>query len=255
MLVIISPAKTMGGGASKIKVPEGTVPRFMDEAKEVALSMTQFSAAELGKMLKINPKLAAENYLRFQHFHSEDSSSLPAILAYTGIVFQNISPKDFTSEDFLFTQDTLRIASFGYGLLRPLDKIKPYRMEFDVKLPELGDGNMYSYWKDKLTPAFIDDIRQSGGVLVNLASMDIQGVFRWKEVGEETRIITPEFKVWRNGKPQTIVIYAKMARGQMTRHIIKNRITNPEDLKAFRWEGFCYQEELSNQSTWVFLQE
>jgi len=253
MIAIISPAKTMTG-MSKTIAPLATTPRFIKEAKEIAVHMTQFSAEELGQLLKVNPKLAAENYLRFQHFHSTGNPSLQAILAYTGMVFKNINPKDFSSEDFLFTQDSLRIASFCYGLLRPLDMIKPYRMEGDVKIPEFGNDNMYTYWRDKQTKTLIDDIKQRNNILINLASMDIQPAFRWKKAEEEVRIITPDFKVWKGNKAQTIVIYAKMARGQMVRYIIKNRITNPEDLKNFSWEDFSYHEEMSENNKWVFLQ-
>ncbi|MDR0431014.1 MAG: peroxide stress protein YaaA [Tannerellaceae bacterium] len=252
MIAIISPAKTMAG-TSVVTAPAATIPRFMKEAGKIALNMTQFPAEELSRMLKINAKLAAENYLRFQHFHSDETTPLQAILAYTGIVFKNIHPKDFSSEDFLFLQDSLRIASFCYGLLRPLDLIKPYRMEGDVKIPELGDGDMYSYWRDKQTKTLINDIKEAGNILVNLASMDIRPAFHWKEIEKKTRIITPDFKVWKDRKPQTIVIYAKMARGQMVRHIIKNRIVNPEDLKNFSWEGFYYNEELSGENNWMFL--
>lgn len=253
MQILISPAKTITD-VSKIKAPAETMPRFLTEAKEIALNMAQYSSSDLSKMLKINPKLAVENYLRFQHFHADDTPSLQAILAYTGMVFKQISPKDFSEDDFFFTQETLRIASFCYGLLRPLDMIKPYRMEFDIKIPELADGNMYNFWQDKLTDVFIDDVKKAGGLLVNLGSMDIQGVFRWKEVGEKVRIITPDFKVWKGGHAKTIVIYAKMARGQMTRYIIKNRIKEPEQLKSFSWEGFTFCEDMSDKNNWVFLQ-
>ena len=145
MLILLSPAKTMTG-TSKIKAPQGTTPRFQQEANEIALHMTQFPIDELSRILKLSPKLAAECYRRYQDFHAEDNQPLQAILAYTGVVFKNISPKDFTEEDFLFSQEHMRFVSGCYGLLRPLDLIKPYRMEFDVKIPELGDGNMYAFW-------------------------------------------------------------------------------------------------------------
>ena len=108
--------------------------------------------------------------------------------AYTGVVFKNISPKDFTEEDFLFSQEHMRFVSGCYGLLRPLDLIKPYRMEFDVKIPELGDGNMYAFWKDRQTNILIHDVRQGDGILLNLASLDIQPSFQWKEVERSVRI-------------------------------------------------------------------
>ena len=176
------------------------------------------------------------------------------MLAYTGVVFKNINPKDFSEDDFLYADEHLRIASICYGLLRPLDLIKPYRMEYEVKLPELGEGNMYNYWRPRQTELLIDEVKKNGNILMNLASQEIQGAYNWKEVEKAVRIITPEFKVWKNGKIQTIVIYTKMARGQMTRYILKNRITDPEALKDFSWEGFTYNESLSDGDNWVFLQ-
>ncbi|MDR3141404.1 MAG: YaaA family protein [Tannerellaceae bacterium] len=253
MMTVISSAKTMTE-VSGVEAPAATTPRFIREAKEIALYMIQFPAEELSRMLKINPALAAGNCLRFQRFHSDDSPSLQALLAYTGVVFKNINPSDFSPGDFLFAQDSLRIASFCYGLLRPLDMIKPYRMEGGVRIPETGDDAIYAYWRDRQTDTLVDEVRQAGGVLINLAAMDIQPAFRWKKAAEETRIITPGFKVWKGNKARTIVIYAKMARGQMARYIIKNRINNPEELKNFSWEGFGYNEELSGRDDWVFLQ-
>lgn len=254
MLIILTSAKTMTG-TSKIKAPAGTMPRFAQEAKEIALNMAQFSSDELKKILKLNPKLALENYNRFQEFHTEEVHPLQALLAYTGVVFKNINPKDFSEDDFLYADEHLRIASICYGLLRPLDLIKPYRMEYDVKLPELGEGNMYAYWRTRQTEPLIEEVKADDNLLVNLGSMDLQPSFDWKKVEQSVRVITPDFKVWKNGKAETIVIYAKMARGQMTRYIIKNRITDPEALKGFTWEGFRYREDISSESNWVFLQD
>lgn len=253
MQIILTSAKTMAA-TSKTKAPNGTTPRFSQEAIEIALNMSQYSIDELGKMLKLNPKLAAENYRRFQSFHSEENQPLQAVLAYTGVVFKNLNPKDFSEEDFLYMNDHLRIASICYGLLRPLDLIKTYRMEYDVKLPELCEGNMYNFWRARQTQILIDDVKADDNILINLASQEIQGAYDWKKVEKSVRIITPEFKIWKNGKPQTIVIYTKMARGQMSRYILKNRINDPEMLKGFTWEGFSYNEEMSNGDNWIFLQ-
>ncbi|MBQ8530698.1 MAG: peroxide stress protein YaaA [Parabacteroides sp.] len=254
MHILLSPAKTITG-TSKIKVPSGTIPQFQQAATDIALYMAQYSVEDLKRLLKLSPKLALESYERFQHFHSTDKRPLQALLAYTGVVFKHINPKDFSEEDFLFAQTHLRIVSICYGLLRPLDLIKPYRMEYDIKLPELGDGNMYNFWKGRQTQSLIKEVKADDNLLINLASMDVQPAFEWKKIEESVRIITPEFKVWKNGKAETIVIYAKMARGQMSRYIIKNKISNPEELKSFTWEGFQYKETLSSENNWVFLQD
>ena len=173
MHIILSPAKTMAG-TSKIKAPAGTTPRFNQEAIEIALHMAQYPAEELGRMLKLSPKLMMESYHRFQNFHSAEEEPLQALLAYTGVVFKNINPKDFTEADFRFAQDHLRLVSICYGLLRPLDLIKPYRMEYDVKLPELGEGNMYIYWRARQTEPLIEEVKADDNLLINLGSMDLQ---------------------------------------------------------------------------------
>lgn len=111
MLTFISCAKTMASHCS-LKVPEVTVPYFEAEAVRNALEMSQVSAAELEKLLKVNAKIAAENRARFHDFCSEDNRPMPAIGAYTGAVFKRILPKDFTADDFRYAQEHLRITSF-----------------------------------------------------------------------------------------------------------------------------------------------
>lgn len=251
MLVLLSCAKTMSD-VTKVEVPFISIPRFQEEAAEIALQMSQFSVEELERLLKVNAKIAVENYKRYQNFHAEETKELPSVLAYTGIVFKRLNPKDFSVNDFRYAQDHLRLTSFCYGLLRPLDTIRTYRLEGDVVLPEMENRTMFAYWRSRLTEVFIEDIRRAGGVLCNLASDEMRGLFDWKRVEKEVRVITPEFHLWKNGKLSTIVVYTKMSRGEMTRYILKNRIENPEGLKAFSWEGFEFNDRLSNDRQFVF---
>ena len=239
MLTFISCAKTMTARSS-VRVPFTTVPPFETAAKEHALNLSQFSTQELEKLLHINSKLAA-------------TPALPALLSYTGMVFKRINPKDFSEDDFRYAQEHLLITSFLYGLLRPLDAIKNYRLEGDVKLPELGGISFFDYWKPKLTDFFIDTIRKQGGILINLASGEMKDLFDWEKVNREVQVITPEFHTWKNGKLATVVVYAKMCRGEMTRFILKNRIENPEDLKGFEWEGFRFSGTDDSGKCWDFV--
>lgn len=251
MMIYISCAKTMTA-QSKLQVPFTTQPYFIDEARQNVMDISQFSMEELGRLLKINSKLAAENYFRYHNFFSSEDKGLPAILSYTGMVFKRLAVKDFSDDDFRYAQEHLLITSFLYGLLRPLDVIKNYRLEGDVRLPERGNISMFDYWKPVLTDFFIAEIKKQGGVLINLASNEMKDLFDWKRVCREVRVITPDFQVYKNGKLSTVVIYAKMCRGEMTRFILKNRIENPEQIKSFEWEGFCYNENESSGDHFVF---
>lgn len=251
MLLLLSCAKTMGN-TSKIIPPFTTIPRFQQEAAAIALQMSQFSVEELERLLRVNPKIAVDNYKRYRDFHSADTRQLSALLAYTGIVFKRLNPSDFSAEDFSYAQNHLRLTSFCYGLLRPLDAIRPYRLEGDVQLLEPGHQSMFAYWRSRLTELFITEIKACGGVLCYLASDEMRGLFDWKRVEKEVRIITPEFHVWKNGKLATIVVYTKMSRGEMVRFILKNRIEHPEALKHFTWGGFEFNPQLSDERKYVF---
>lgn len=252
MLILLSCAKTMGR-TSQACVPFTIAPHFQNDAREIALQMSQYSVDDLERLLRVNRKIAVANYHRYQDFHSEDTPEWPAVLAYTGIVFKRLRPKDFTEEDFRYAQEHLRITSFCYGLLRPLDAIRPYRLEGDVQLPEPGNRTMFAYWQTRLTDLFIQEIKEQGGVLCYLASDEMRGLFDWKRVEKEVRVITPEFRVWKNGKLATVVIYTKMSRGEMTRFILKRQIEHPEKLKSFVWEGFEFNSQLSDERKYVFI--
>ncbi|MEG0463716.1 peroxide stress protein YaaA [Bacteroides sp.] len=252
MLILLSCAKTM---ASSYRAHSSFVstPLFEKEASEIAFQMSQYTVDELERLLRVNSKIAVENYRRYQAFHAEDTCELPAVFAYTGIVFKRLAPTDFTDDDFQYAQDHLRLTSFCYGLLRPMDVIRPYRLEGDVRLPEPGNETMFAYWKEKLTDLFIEEIKAVGGVLCYLASDEMHDLFDWKRVEREVKVITPEFRVWKNGKLATVVVYTKMSRGEMARFILKERIEDVELLKQFAWEGFEFDESLSDEKKFVFV--
>lgn len=230
----------------------GTTPEYATEAEYLAERMRCFSASDLEKMLKISDKLARENYERYQRFGSLSNPRKQALLAYNGSVFKAIDPASFSVDDFKYAQDHLRVISTLYGLVRPLDLIQAYRIAFAVKLNGGDGGDLYDYWVPKLTAPLLDSVHSAGGILVNLASLDIQGALQMKVIREKVRVITPEFQEWRDGKYETIRTYAKVARGIMTRYILLNRVEDPEELKSFRWDGFTFNPELSDEEHYFF---
>lgn len=251
MQILLSCAKTMSL-SSKVQPPYTTEPRFLRQASDIAFQMTRFSVEELEQVLHVKPALALENFHRYQAFHGADTPAQAALLAYTGIVFKKLAPSDFTAGDFEYAQQHLRLTSFCYGLLRPLDKIRLYRLEGGVRLPDLEGATLFDFWSGILTGTLLDDIRQAGGVLCNLASDEMRSLFQWNQVEDSCRVVTPEFKVFKKGKPVTVVVYTKMCRGEMARFLLKNRIESPDRLRDFEWEGFCYNEALSDENHPVF---
>lgn len=249
MQILIGCAKTMTGNAPSATVTALTEPVFQSQANHHALQLATYSASELGKMLRVNPAIATENYHRYQDFFIRENRQ-PAVFCYDGMVFKKIAPETMSKEDLEYSNDHLMIASFLYGLLRPLDLVSRYRLEADVQLPENGGASMLEFWKPLLTDHLIKRVKADDGILVNLASEEFQGLFDYKRILRELRVITPEFKVEKGGKLKTIVIYTKMCRGAMTRWILENRTTAVEQLEAFEYEGYALDRD---SGRWLYV--
>lgn len=249
MQLLLSCAKTMSG-ATTVPVPRTTRPAYEDRAALLAAELATLPVDDLSRLLKVNRTLAAENQRRYRRFH--DAPSLAAIAAYTGIVFKRIDPAGFSPADFEYAQRHLNITSFLYGLLRPLDAIRPYRLEGNAVLPGHDEQTMFAYWQESLTDELIGRVRQDDGILVNLASGEMKRLFDWGRIRRELRVITPEFRIRDGERLKTVVVYTKMCRGEMARYLLRHRIADPEALKAFAWEGFRVEREQSKANDWLF---
>lgn len=226
-----------------------TIPSFINESEYLVSKMKNLSLDELKKQLKISDSLATINFDRYKSFAT--SASKQALFAYNGSVFKAIKAKDFSMEQLKYAQDRIRIISTLYGTLRPFDMIKAYRIAFDMNLEGIN-GNLYDFWLPKLTNVLIEDTQKVGSILVNLASHDIIGSLDTELLEKKIEVITPEFKEYKDGKYETVRTYAKIARGEMTKYIIQNRIEEPEKLKKFTWKEFIFNEKLSNKNNYIF---
>ena len=169
-------------------------------------------------------------------------------MLFQGDVYKGISVEDFKKEDFLFAQNSLRILSGLYGILKPLDLIQPYRLEMGTQLKIGKHSDLYDFWGDDITKAINKD--KNSDYLINLASVEY-----FKSIKKEklkSKLINVIFKEKRNDSYKIIGIHAKKARGLMSRYIIKNKISNPLDIKKFKKENYSYNKNLSSDSDWIF---
>ncbi|WP_162342284.1 peroxide stress protein YaaA [Cyclobacterium salsum] len=249
MIVLISPAKTLDYSSSEVSF--STQPQFQKEAKELAGIMKKKSAKSIQKLMGVSENLAALNEERYKHFVDEytQENAKQALLAFKGDVYTHIDVESFSAEDFDFAQEHLRILSGLYGLLRPMDLIQPYRLEMGTRLKTKKGSNLYDYWGKKITDS-INTI-SDGQPIVNLASKEYFKAVNKKALA--SRVIHPVFKEYKNGTYKNIGIFSKQARGTMTDFIIKNKLTDPENLKTFHRDGYEYAENKSSPDEWVFI--
>lgn len=251
MQILLSPAKDMTE-TSTIVPPFTSTPHFQREATDCAMQMSEFTAEELSKLLKINPKLSALTAQRYHNF-LDPEPHLAAILSYTGMAYRHLQAEKFSEADFRYAQKHLWITSFLYGLNRPLDEIKNYRLEGNVQLPEHDGQSIFQFWRPLLTRLLIDSVQADDGILIHAASAEMKSLFDWKRVAKSVRIITPEFYVDQGDRLKTIVVYAKMMRGALARHLITTRPISPEALCDFAYEGFAFRPEHSTADKWAWV--
>lgn len=254
MIIVISPAKTLDLD-SPLPTDRYTIPDFLDDSAELIDTMRQYSALDIAEAMKVSMKIAELNHARFAEWHTPftPDNSRPAIFAFKGDVYDGLDAYGLGKEDLDFLQDHLRILSGLYGLLRPLDLMQPYRLEMGRKISNPRGNNLYEFWGSKITDALNTLLAKDDKVLINLASNEYFKSVRTREL--DGRIITPQFKDWKNGQYKMISFYAKKARGMMTRYIAEHRLTNPEAIKDFDTAGYRYSEEQSTGDNWVFLRK
>ncbi|MCW3807654.1 peroxide stress protein YaaA [Plebeiibacterium marinum] len=255
MQIIISPAKALD-----FTKPAGTSLhseiRFSSEAQQLVNILKNYSPEQLGSLMKISQKLADLNYTRYQHwsFPFSNTEIKQALFAFNGEVYNGIKAETLNKTEIETAQKKLRILSGLYGLLRPLDIILPYRLEMGTRMTFLDYKNLYSYWDGKITDLLNLDIKENKHkALINLASNEYYKSINTKDI--TVPIISPEFKDLKNGNYKVISIYAKKARGLMTRFIIQNNLTDYNDLKAFDLEGYYYNNQLSSEYKPVFTRD
>ena len=253
MLVFLSPAKTME--AVNDRLPEKTTtPVHLKQAQELMSQLKTLSVEEVAKIMKVSPKLARENYNRYQQWSAaaERSMVTPALLAYRGEVFNGLSADTLSDEDLLWSQHHVRILSGLYGYLKPLDGVQPYRLELGIKWKTEIFDSLYRYWGELMKAEALKELEKEK-TLLNLASGEYSKALFLRKL--PYKVITPEFKDWRGDSYKVVTIYAKHQRGAMTRFIIEHRITDVEDIKAYNLNGYQYNTDESTAEKWVFTRE
>jgi cytoplasmic iron level regulating protein YaaA (DUF328/UPF0246 family) len=255
MLIVISPAKTLDYEApAKTKV--FTTPDYLDYSQRLINRLRNLSSLDISELMKVSSKIAELNFDRYESWKKpfNQKNAKQAILAFKGDVYSGLDAESFKADDFKFAQNHLRVLSGLYGLLRPLDLMQPYRLEMGTKLDTEEGKNLYEFWGSTITEGLNKQLKKiKSDTLINLASNEYFKSVKPKELN--ATIITPAFKEYKNGEYKMIGIYAKKARGLLSRYIIKNKLSDPEEIKSFNDEGYRFNKTLSKGNNWVFTRK
>jgi cytoplasmic iron level regulating protein YaaA (DUF328/UPF0246 family) len=253
MIVLLSPAKTLD--YTKEFDVEPSAPTFLNDSAKLIKELKTKEPKDIASLMSLSDKLATLNFDRYQSWSATkkmSADSQPALFVFQGDVYQGLQADTFNKKDISFAQKHLRILSGLYGELRPLDVIKPYRLEMGTKLPNSKGKNLYEFWGNKVQENILKELKANKSKLVvNLASKEYFTVVG--SLPTDVEVVSPVFKDFKNGEYKLISFYAKKARGFMSHWMIKNKVTNSKDLKNFDAEGYKYSKKLSTESEPVFL--
>ena len=248
MIATLSPAKTLDY-ESPLPLPAVGMPRFAAEAEMLAAVAARLGPKKLGALMHISDKLAKLNSDRFRAF--ADAPARPAIFAFAGDVYTGLEAKTLDEAAIAFAQDHVRLLSGLYGLLRPLDPIKPYRLEMGTRWAPRRK-KLTDWWQDRIARVLAEDVEAEGsGTILNLASQEY-----WASVdgqlSPDIRVIAVEF---HEADGRFISFHAKKARGMMARWLVEHRIDQVEAMKGFDSAGYAFDAAGSDADRWRFVRQ
>lgn len=250
MKIVISPAKSLNF-EKELPTNRFSEPKFLKEATTIQKTLKKKKPKQLMELMDISDKLAELNWQRNQDWQTPftTENARPAVYAFDGDVYQGLDVYTLPEDKLDVLQDKLLILSGLYGLLQPLDLIQPYRLEMGTSLPIGKNKNLYEFWKKTITEQLNSEL-QKDELFINLASNEYFSAVDAKAL--KVPVITPEFKDYKDGKLKMISFFAKKARGLMVRYIIDTNAETIDDLKAFNYEGYAFDANLSSGNKLVF---
>lgn len=250
MLIVLSPAKSLDL-ESPLTTEQHTIPEFIPQAGALIDVLRAYSPAQIGELMHLSDALSVLNVGRYAHWHPDHAQARQAILSFNGDVYTGFDARSLDARGLDFAQRHVRILSGLYGLLRPLDRMHPYRLEMGTRLANPHGKDLYAFWGEAITGALNRQLAANGSTaLVNLASEEYFKSVKPKLLAAP--LIEPVFQDWKNGKYKIISFFAKRARGMMARYAVDHGITDPERLKDFDVDGYAFEPEVSSEREWVF---
>lgn len=250
MLIVLSPAKRLDFTEADPALP-ASARRFLEDTASLSRTARARTVAELRSLMSISEDLARLNRERFQAFQPDSLDGVQAAFAFAGDVYEGLQARTLDAAGLDYAQDHVRILSGLYGLLRPLDRIQPYRLEMGTRLKTRRGSSLYDFWGDRLSKQLNADADgQKDPTLVNLASQEYFGAVDARAL--RLPVVTPNFYEEKDGQRRIISFFAKRARGTMARFAIDERVETAEDLKAFDRDGYRFDAAASTGTEWIF---
>jgi len=250
MLYLLNTTKLMDPSAPVPPRLRPTAPEFLDAAAGLVDALRPLDAGRLARLMDLNADLAHRTRADLALWGGPEHPSLPAVYAFTGLVYKHLDPASWGAPTRRRAQKRLRILSGLYGVLRPLDRIGPYRLEMGCRWAPPGAKSLTAFWRERITAALNAELRDGEPVVSTASQEYLKAV---DEAALRGPLITPVFQErMPDGKLKTRVVHAKMARGALIRHGLSVGARRPADLAGFAEMGWEAAGPPPERGPWLF---
>ncbi|WP_349319550.1 peroxide stress protein YaaA [Asticcacaulis sp. MM231] len=248
MLTLISPAKSLDLTPFDIGLAP-TETRFPDQSQKLLTALKRLKPKHIAELMDISKALSDLNYERYQGFENQTPGA--CVFMFDGDVYTGLEARTLNKEGAMWAQTHLRILSGLYGILRPLDLIRPYRLEMGSHLKVGRAETLYQFWGDSLAKSLTAELQEQGSdTVVNLASQEYARAALTKAL--KAKVVSPRFLEIKGNRARIVSFFAKKARGLMARYMIDQRVDRIEGLKDFKIADYSFRADLSKDDDWVF---
>ncbi len=242
MKFILSPAKTLKIQPTTINP---TIPQTHSLTVKLLKKLKQLKLNQYESIFSTSQKLS-------QQVHTSMHSNVihPAIYYYHGEAFKSLNISDMNDKDISYIQKHVYIYSALYGLVRPLDGIQFYRLDFLTPLEKLGVNHAHTIIKKDITHKLSHD---EDDVIVLLCSQEYKDMIDLSKLRKHKKIIDIIFISIQNEKEKIVSVHAKQARGSFLKQCIMSSVTELEGLYSITsFNGWNIDIETSTPTQRVY---
>jgi cytoplasmic iron level regulating protein YaaA (DUF328/UPF0246 family) len=256
MLFLLSPAKSLDYDTPVPAEVPATQPHFESPkgpSVELIKLLREKSPQQISELMRLSDKLSALNVARYAAWRpkSTEQNARQAAFAFDGDVYGGLDARSLTPAQLDWAQDHVCILSGLYGVLRPLDRLQPYRLEMGTALANRHGKDLYAFWGARIAEHLNERLAADRTpVVINAAS---QEYFRAVDTRAlKARVVECVFEEWKGDRYKVISFFAKRARGLLARWAVLHRVATPKALEKFDLEGYGFDAQVSTAERLVF---